>query len=124
MEYYAAKESLRGGAVPSVTYTHAPLGQQVEAMAGYYVIEAEQRVPFQAREVLVATGHMIIDNACCGAGGCGFALVPGYILHWRGAHNEQGEPLSEVEPVRDEREKDELRRLILESHKVQQVNFW
>ena len=86
--------------------------------------QVENLVPFEGREILVATGHMIINNSCCGVGGCGFALVPGYVLRWRSAQNEDGNPISEVEPVRDEREKDELRRLILQSHKVQQVNFW
>jgi hypothetical protein len=105
-------------------YTHSPLGQEIEAVAGYYVIEREDRVPFEGREVLVATGHMVLDNSCCGIGGCGFAMVPGYIVRWKAAKNESDEPVSEVEPVREDREKQALRELILESERVQQVNFW
>jgi hypothetical protein len=105
-------------------YTHGPLGQEIEAVAGYYLIESEDRVPFEGREVLVATGHMVLDNSCCGIGGCGFAIVPGYVLRWKGSKNESGEPVSEVEPVRKDRERQALRRLILESNRVQQVNFW
>jgi hypothetical protein len=119
-----SKGGLGGGLSPRATYTHAPLGREVEALAGYYVVEAENRVSFEGREALVATGHMIINNCCCGVGGCSFALVPGYVLRWRSAQNEKGEPVSEVEPVRDEREKEALRALILASAKVQQVNFW
>jgi hypothetical protein len=88
------------------------------------VIEAENHVPFEGREVLVATGYMIIDNSCCGVGGCGFALVPGYVLGWKAEQNEKGEPITEVEPVREEREREALRTLILASARVQQVNFW
>ena len=105
-------------------YTHGSLGQEIEAVAGYYVIETEDRVPFEGREVLVATGHMIIDNSCCGIGGCGFAVVPGYVLRWMGSKNEKDEPISEVEPVREDREKETLRRLLLTSERVHQVNFW
>ena len=105
-------------------YTHGFLGQEIEAIAGYYVIETEDRVPFEGREVLVATGHMVLDNSCCGLGGCGFAIVPGYVLQWKGAKNQSDEPVSEVEPVRKDREKEALRRLILASKGVQQVNFW
>jgi hypothetical protein len=105
-------------------YTHGPLGQEIEAIAGYYVIETENRVPFEGREVLVATGHMVLDNSCCGIGGCGFAIVPGYVLRWKGSKNERNEPISEVEPVREDREKQALRSLVLGSERVQQVNFW
>jgi hypothetical protein len=119
-----SKGGLEGGLSAPASYTHAPLGREVEALAGYYVIGAENRLSFEGREVLVATGHMIIDNACCGAGGCGFALVPGYVLRWKAAQNEKGEPVTEVEPIREEREKEALRTLILQSERVQQVNFW
>jgi hypothetical protein len=105
-------------------YTHGPLGREIEAIAGYYVIEAEDRVPFEGREVLVATGHMVLDNSCCGVGGCGFAVIPGYVLRWKGSKNERDEPVSEIEPVREDREKDALRRLVLASDRVQQVSFW
>jgi hypothetical protein len=105
-------------------YTHGTLGKEIEAVAGYYVIESENRVPFEGREVLVATGHMVLDNSCCGIGGCGFAIVPGYVLRWKGSKNQSDEPVSEVEPVREDREKQALRRLILESGRVHQVDFW
>jgi hypothetical protein len=88
------------------------------------VIEAEDRLPFEGREVLVATGVMVIDRSCCGMGGCGFALVPGYVVGWKGAQNEKGDPVTEVEPVRGERERQALRGMILRSARVQQVNFW
>jgi hypothetical protein len=105
-------------------YTHEPLGKEIEALAGHYVIQAEDRVPFEGREVLVATGYMVLDNSCCGIGGCGFALVPGYVLRWKEAKNESDEPISEVEPLREEREREALSKLILESEGVHQVSFW
>lgn len=105
-------------------YTHLPLGQEINSISGYYVTETEKRVSFGVREVLVATGHMRIDNSCCGVTGCGFAVVPGYILRWKESTNDNGEPVSEVEPVRDAEQRDTLRNLILKAEMVQQVNFW
>ena len=105
-------------------YTHSALGQEIRAAAGHYVIEAEKRLPFHAREVLFAIGYAMVDSSCCGTGGCGFALVPGYITGWKTRNNEQGEPVSEVEPVRDEAEREAIRKLIQETEKVLQVNFW
>jgi hypothetical protein len=105
-------------------YTHSPLGQEIRAAAGHYVIEAEKRLPFRGREVLVATGYVTVDSSCCGAGGCGFALVPGYLVGWKSSKSETGEPTSEVEPIGDEAERVALRKSIQEAEKVQQVNFW
>ncbi len=105
-------------------YTHSPLGQEVRAAAGHYLLESEKRVAFQGREVLFATGCMAVDSSCCGTGGCGFAIVPGYVLGWKVRNNENGEPVSEVEPIRDEQTRQALREIILKSETVQQVNFW
>jgi len=106
------------------TYTHTPLGEELRAAAGGMTFEAETRLPFQGREVLLVRGIMTVDSSCCGSGGCGFVLVPGFVVRWRSSVNENGEPVSEVEPVRDPEVRDALRRLVLERERVQQVNFW
>jgi hypothetical protein len=105
-------------------YTHRPLGQEVHSISGYYAIDEEKRILFQGREVLLAKGCWAVENSCCGTGGCGFALVPGYVLQWKASTNEQGEPVTEIEPVADDEAKQALRKLIQESEQVQQVNFW
>jgi hypothetical protein len=105
-------------------YTHRPLGREVHSISGYYTIDEEKRISFQGREVLVARGCWAVENSCCGTGGCGFALVPGFVVQWQTSRNERGEPVTEIEPVRDEEAKQALRKLIQESEKVPQVNFW
>ena len=105
-------------------YTHRPPGHEVQSISGHYVINEEKRIPFQGREVLVATGGFVVDSSCCGTGGCGFALVPGYVVRWKASRNEEGEPVTEIEPIQDAQAKQALRTLIQESEKVPQVNFW
>jgi hypothetical protein len=105
-------------------YTHRPLGQEVRSISGSYAIEEEKSVSFRGREVLLAKGWWAVDNSCCGTGGCGFALVPGYVLAWKSFRNERGEAVTEIEPVKDEQEKQALREFIQKVEKVQQVNFW
>lgn len=105
-------------------YTHRPLGEEVRSISGYYAIDEEKRIPFQGREILLAKGSYMVETSCCGTGGCGFALVPGYVLQWKASTNEKGEPVSRIEPVTDEEEKRALSKLIRESEQVQQVNFW
>lgn len=105
-------------------YTHSPLGEEIQAAAGRYAIETEKTLLFRGRNVLVAIGYATVDSSCCGTGGCGFAFVPGYIVGWKVSRNENGEPVSEVEPVADAKEREELRRIICTAEKVGQVNFW
>jgi len=50
--------------------------------------------------------------------------VPGYLVGWKVSRNEKGEAVSEVEPIEDEKEREELRRIIRDTEKVDQVNFW
>ena len=105
-------------------YTHRPLGQEVRSISGHYMIEEEKRLAFKGREVLLAKGYWAVDSSCCGTGGCGFALIPGYVVKWKASTNDKGEPVTEIEPVRGDEEKQALRKLVQESEKVQQVNFW
>lgn len=105
-------------------YLHQPLGQEVEALAGRYVLEQELRLPFQGREVLCVIGRAAFDTACCGAGGCGYALVPGYIRKWKVRLSAGGGEISEVEPVADPTARREIEKLIREQSPVPQVNFW
>ena len=105
-------------------YTNTPLGEEVRAVAGQDTIEKEKRLSYEGREVLVATGHMAVDTSCCGAFGCGFAVIPGYLVRWKAHEDEQGLPVSEVEPIRDEEARRALRKQIMETERVQQVNFW
>ncbi len=105
-------------------YTHAALGEEIRAAAGHYVIEEEKTLPFHGREVLLALGHVSVDSSCCGTGGCGFALVPGYLVGWKILRDEQGKEISEVEPIQDAAERESLRKIIQSAEKVTQVNFW
>jgi len=104
-------------------YTHSPLGQEITALAGHYVIQQETRVPFRGRELLVARGYMVVDSSCCGSGGCGFAHVAGYLVAWKTRRNEKGEAVSEVEPVRDKGEREAILKRFRENEKVLQVQF-
>lgn len=60
-------------------YIHDKLDEEIDALAGHFVFEKEVRLPYQGKEVLYLVGYAVIDKSCCGPGGCGYALVPGYI---------------------------------------------
>lgn len=104
-------------------YVHQELNQEVTAIGGHYVLVKEVRLPFQGREVLYLVGRAAFDTACCGAGGCAYALAPGFILNWKSSMNEDGLAVSQVESIHDTDTQQKLQRLIQKQEMVHQVTF-
>lgn len=103
-------------------YVHPRLGEKVESVSGHYVLEREERIEVGGREILYFIGCGVFDTACCGSGGCSYALAPGYILKWK--HTvENGSDVSEIEPVTSETEQQAIRKYIFSREPVGQVNF-
>lgn len=104
-------------------YVHSTVGEEVQAIAGYYCIEKEAVLSYRGRELLYAVGNGIVENSCCGAGGCRYALVAGYLIRWKGKKDEAGREVSEVEPVADPDSRAELARILEEKESVSQIQF-
>jgi hypothetical protein len=104
-------------------YIHHALNQEVTAIGGHYVLVKEARLPFRGREVLYLIGHAAFDTVCCSAGGCAYALVPGFIASWKSERKEDGLAVSQVEPIRDEAVQREIRRRIEKQETIHQVQF-
>ncbi len=106
------------------TYTHQKLGEEIEAISGHYSLEKEDRIAYKGRQVCYCTGYSVVDTSCCGPGGCGFAFVAGYIINWKNKKDSNGADTSDIEPITDDGERQELRAILTKSAHVQQVNFW
>jgi hypothetical protein len=104
-------------------YVHQELNRDVTSVAGHYRLVKEVRLPFQGRDLLVVVGHAAFDTACCGAGGCAYALVPGFVQSWKSGTNREGLALSLVEPIRDNGVRENLRQWLGKEENVQQVQF-
>jgi hypothetical protein len=104
-------------------YIHQELNQEVTAIGGRYVLVKEVRLPFRGREVLYLVGHAAFDTACCGAGGCAYALVPGFIVYWKTGANQGGLAVSQVKPIHDKGVQEQLWELIREEETVHQIRF-
>ncbi|MDY6854958.1 MAG: hypothetical protein SWO11_09695 [Thermodesulfobacteriota bacterium] len=105
-------------------YTHEKLKEEVRFIAGYYLPEEEKRLGYKGREVLYIIGFGAIDNSCCGTGGCRYALVPGYLLKWKVRNNEDGKPISEIEPIKDKDDRAEIAGIIRGQETITQIEFW
>jgi hypothetical protein len=104
-------------------YVHQELNREVTAIGGHHVLVKEVRLPFQGREVLYLVGHAAFDTTCCGAGGCAYALVPGFILNWKYRSEEDGLAVSQVEPIHEDGVQEKVRRLIDKKEMIHQVCF-
>ena len=104
-------------------FSHPPLGEEVEAISGRFVINREGTLALKGREVLYLVGYGVFDTSCCGTGGTGYALVPGFLVKRRFRANAQGAEVSLVEPIREESLRQEIERIIKERESVPQVNF-
>ena len=104
-------------------FIHLELNQEVQAIGGHYVLTKEVRMPFNGQEVLYYVGYGLVNTSCCGMGGTCYALVPGFIRHWKNSTTPDGNPVSNVLPIQDQLLQQEIQRLITQKEQVPQVNF-
>ncbi len=111
------------GPGPARDYVHPELNQPVTAIGGQYLLLSEKRMAYGDREVFYLMGTAVIDTSCCGAGGCFYALVPGFIDQWKYRADPAGRPVSRVIPIENPRVREEITSRISRIETVHQFNF-
>ena len=106
-----------------IDYVHPELNAEITAIGGHYVLTEEIRMPFKRQSLLYFVGHAVFDTSCCGVGGCGYALVPGFVLQWKYKNTESGHFVSRLKPIRDQTIQKDVKRLIEKREIVHQVHF-
>jgi len=104
-------------------FIHPDLGQEITAIGGHYVFNKEASITHNGRQVFYLVGYAVVDNSCCGAGGCAYALVPGFVKTWKYKTNINGVSVSQIEPISDPLDQQAIRRMIQKKEVVQQVTF-
>jgi hypothetical protein len=99
------------------------MGIEIRSISGYYTYLEEIRLSFGGREVLCTIGVGIVDNSCCGQGGCYFIEVPGYIASWKNSIDETGHAISNVIPAEDKEEREQIKTELQKLYPHTQVNF-
>lgn len=106
-----------------VAYVHQELGAEVRSITGYYTVQDEGSLPYRGREVLYVVGGAVVDNSCCGSGGCRFIHVPGYVVSLRSGKSEEGLFVSKVDPIGDKGEQTEIKKLLDAAYPQSQIIF-
>jgi hypothetical protein len=104
-------------------FIHPILNKAVRTISGHYILSQEKRLPYNGRKVLYFIGCAVVDASCCGPGGCSYAMVPGFVRHWKYRLTPENLPVTQVDPIWNTDVQKELRRLIKQKEPVQQVNF-
>ncbi len=107
----------------SIEFQHPKLNEPVSAIGGDYLLSREHTATVDGGEVLYFTGFFSIDRSCCGVGGCAYALVPGIVVDWKYKTGEGGQPVSRLQPVRDERIRQRIVEIIKKDDPLRQVTF-
>ena len=104
-------------------FVHA-LNEEYRSISGWYQLYKEEIFEHDGKRILFLLGEGEADSACCGSGGCRYALVPGAVVDWKTSNDEEGRPVSVVEPVTDPMIRENVRRHIMETEGISQVQFW
>jgi len=104
-------------------FVHMPLHHEFEAIGGRYSLVKEDTIEMEGERVLYLVGCGVFDASCCGEGGCAYAVVPGVVKQLRSREDEEGRPVSLVEPVKDEDAKRRISLAIRRRESVRDVNF-
>jgi hypothetical protein len=100
------------------------LNEEYRSISGWYQLYKEEIVEQDGKRILFLLGEGEADSACCGSGGCRYALVPGVVIDWKNSQDEEGRPISQVEPIKDPVTREEVRRYIIKTEGISQVQFW
>ncbi len=108
-----------------IKYTHPELGEDVAGRAGFYTPVEEFTMPYNGREVLYILGTGRLERPCCG-GACGFGYlqVPGFLVHRHKWGRGGPSPVSEVEIIENEADRNGIRKALMLKHQGAQVEIW
>jgi hypothetical protein len=104
------------------SYIHKEIGQEINSISGYLTLLEEIRLNHQGRDLLCIIQVGVVDNACCGSGGCLFVEVPGYLLGDT-EKDGNGQRVSRVMPVEDEEEKKAITAALNKIYPYSQIYY-
>jgi len=105
-------------------YVHQKLGQDIQSISGTYTPQKESRLEYDGKRVLCVIGLSVVDTACCGSGSFLYATIPGYVVSWKTRQNESGLAVSQVEPIRDEKARQAVEKILRETENINNFNFF
>jgi hypothetical protein len=79
-----------------------------------FTTSTEHILEYKGRKVLYCYAEASAISFCSAAGAnyAGNMMVKGYVVRWKYATNADGEALSEIEPITDRKDRDEISQIL------------
>lgn len=103
-------------------FRHPRIGEEIEAIGGHYLFTKEEIFDHPSGPILYMVGCAVTDRSCCGAAGCGYAVVAGYVVSLGHAGQKNNAPVSILNPIPPEHH-EPIAREIRHREGVGQVQF-
>lgn len=94
------------------TYAHPPRDPVLDEKR--FTTSTEHTLEYRGRKVLYSYAEASAISFCSASGAsyAGNMNVKGYVVRWKYGANESGEALSEIEPISDKKEQEEISQLL------------
>jgi len=89
-------------------HVHRGPGEESPVNPWSCTVVEEGRMACGGREFLYVVGDALIGSSCVGAGTLRYIQVPGFIGRWQFRLDDDGNPVSAVDPVMDEVDRAEI----------------
>ena len=105
-------------------YTHLPEGEDIGPEGRCYRV-SEEIIEYNGRQVLCLHTEARDVTSCCG----GYApyiattYIVGYIACWKCRTNENGEDVSEIEPITDPSERQGIEQILQRAHEPSSIYY-
>lgn len=107
-----------------IDFEHLPINSEFITISGYYKIIKEEKISYHGDDFLYFVGFASVDRSCCASGGCGYAIVPGYIVSFHsGKTSDQKRYISRVRLVEEKNYK-KIAELLRVREGINQVQFY
>jgi hypothetical protein len=111
--------------VKTKKYVHLKPGQDTSfGIAGRYTPYGVNIIDYNGREVMYEIGQVRMEASCCSLNDWVSTVVPGYVVDWKGSTNEDGLPVTEVEPITDPKARREISEIIQKREDLFVIEFW
>ena len=104
-------------------FTHLSMNEDILSISGSLRITEEKRMVIDNDDIFYLIGIAHMDNSCCGSWGCSFAVVKGIVKEWKFKKDQDGNDVTRLTPVADQKEKERIMNKIMSEEMVQQVVF-
>ena len=103
-------------------YIHQSVSE-TESIDDWEEMVREKKIEFSDKELLYVIGSYAAASTGCNCGSPFYISVPGYISSWKSSKDDKGRWITEVEPITDERSKDEIWELLYHKEGIVDVQF-